>query len=45
MRTKINYGGFTRFFKNTEEQQECESLQMQMVDYFDDGSIPWGEYD
>jgi len=34
-------GGFTRFFKDDEEQRECESLQIRMIDYFDDSSIPF----
>jgi hypothetical protein len=37
-------GGFTRFFKNDNEQKEFESLQMQLINYLDDGTIPWGEY-
>jgi hypothetical protein len=34
-------GGFTRFFKNNEEQLEFESLQMQVIAYMDDDTIPW----
>jgi len=34
-------GGFTRFFKNDEEQRECESLQMQLINYLNNNSVPW----
>jgi len=34
-------GGFTRFFKDDHTQQEFEHLQMQVIAYMDDGSIPW----
>jgi hypothetical protein len=40
-RSKINYSGFTKFSKNKEEQYEIESLQMQVINYLDDGTIPW----
>ena len=34
-------GGFTRFFKNDDEQKEFESLQMQVINYLDDVTIPF----
>jgi hypothetical protein len=35
-------GGFTRFVVDNKKQHEIESLQMQVINYFDDGTVPWG---